>query len=140
MLYEARRLAETDFRSFVQEARLAGLKEAREEGARTGLENGLERGRAEVLKLGLVEQVRLRQALLREPSSAEAELLRMDLESLSRLCDELERRLPLPGQSIASRRHDVFKFVLIAAQAARGSLKKDYVILLASHPCNDAIL
>ena len=96
MRYEARRLAELDFKSYVEFARIQALKEGRKEGLDKGLEEGREEGREEGLKLGLAGQIRVFQSLLHEPIASDADLLGMPLETLVQLSEELKSKLTLP--------------------------------------------
>lgn len=83
--YEARRLAELDFKSYIDHARRFGLKEGREE--------GMSREREEGLKLGLAEQSRAYHSILQEPLSDSANLVAMEFEALAKLCEEWKQRL-----------------------------------------------
>jgi predicted transposase/invertase (TIGR01784 family) len=80
-VYEARRKAELDYKSFVTAARQEALEEGRQEGWQEGL------------KLGLARQTQWLQSLLGQPPESEDELMALDLDSLQRLCDELKDRL-----------------------------------------------
>jgi len=77
----------------MKEGRKEGHDEGLEEGLKEGREEGGEKGREEGLKLGLAGQIRVFQSLLHEPTSAEADLLSMQFESLVQLSEELKRKL-----------------------------------------------
>lgn len=102
MQYEARRKAERDYRSFINDARREGLAEGLERGKEEGLEMGLEKGLEEGLEMGLEEglekgvlvgQVQLLQGLLQEPVSSAAELMNVASDALQQLASELKDRL-----------------------------------------------
>lgn len=59
-----------------------------------GREQGREEGRQEAECKGLVRQIRMMQGVLKLPVTPEEELAAMELANLSRLCDELENKLP----------------------------------------------
>jgi predicted transposase/invertase (TIGR01784 family) len=69
-----------------------GLKEGLKEGHKEGHKEGLKEGHTEGLKEGLIRPIQLTQRLLKQAVTSKEELLRLSVEELTRLADQLEQQ------------------------------------------------
>ncbi|WP_254514023.1 hypothetical protein [Anatilimnocola floriformis] len=82
-------IAQTPEERYQYQARLKAERDQR-----WNLKMATEQGREEGERKGLARHIRMMQGVLKLPQTSQEELTAMELSSLSKLCDDLEGKLP----------------------------------------------